>query len=590
MIGLGCMRLSTRRERDDDSAVAVIRAALDAGITLLDTGDSYALDESDRGHNERLIARALTEWTGDRSSITVGTKGGMRRPSGEWVPDGRARHIRESCEASRTSLGQNTIDLYQLHAVDPRTPLATSVRALAKLKEDGWIRDVGLCNVTLRQIREAQKIVPIASVQVSMSPFDDESLRNGVAEYCRDSGIRLIAYRPLGGDRRKSLARDIVLRAIADRHGATPEEVVLAWLMTFGDGVIPLPGATTIESVGSMSRALRVNLNNDDRASLDDKFSGNLLRIPRAQRRPSGQSAGEVVIVMGMPGAGKTTLTKTLEADGYERLNRDEMGGRLADLLPRLDEALGNGARRIVLDNTYPTRASRNAVIEAAWRRGARVRCVWLSTTIAAAQINAIRRMIEAHGSLPTPEEIRRRSKGDPRYLLPDAQFRYERTLEPPTIEEGFEDVSEERFRPIAEHGDRRALILDLDGVKDGGASSPLALIRRYQAAGWLVFVHAWRPRVSRGEIDAASVDYEFRKLRTELGGDLHTAYCPHDAGPPVCWCRKPIPGQVIEFASRSGAVLSRSIVAGDSAADRTMAERIGAQRVLFAELPDSAP
>ena len=470
MLGLGCMRLSTSRDRDDQRALAVIRAALDAGITLLDTANAYCLDDTELGTNERLIARAIAEWGGDRSKITVATKGGMRRPGGEWVPDGRAKHLRESCDASRRALGQDTIDLYQLHVVDPKAPLATSVRALAKLKEDGWIRDVGLCNVTVSQVHEAQAIVPIASVQVSLGPLDDENLRNGVAEYCRDNGILLIAHRPLGGDRRKGLARDIVLRTVASRLNATPEEVALAWLLTFGERVVPLPGATKVESVASIARAASIRLTDDDRAALDAKFSGTLLRVPRAQRRPPDETGGDVVIVMGMPGAGKTTAARELESAGYERINRDEMGGTLASLVPHLDQVLMEGKRRVVLDNTYPSRASRNEVIETAWRRGVRVRCVWLQTTVGDAQCNSIRRMIEVHGSLPAPEEIRERGKRDTRYLLPDAQFRYERTLEPPTTEEGFESVEPRAPSPRAATVQHRALILDLDHL-NGDAS-----------------------------------------------------------------------------------------------------------------------
>ena len=577
MLGLGCMRLSTGRDRDDQRAVAVIRAALDGGITLFDTANSYCLDDTERGHNERLIARAIAEWGGDRSQITVATKGGMRRPGGEWVPDGRAKHLRESCEASRVALGVDRLDLYQFHVVDPKTPLATSVRALARLKEDGWIRDVGLCNVTVSQIREAQAIVPIASVQVSFGPLDDENLRNGVAEYCRDNGILLIAHRPLGGDRRKSLARDIVLRAVADRHNATPEEVALAWLLTFGERVAPLPGATKVETVASIARASGIRLTDDDRAALDAKFSGTLLRVPRAQRRPQVDTESDVVIVMGMPGAGKTTHARALEAEGYERINRDELGGTLASLIPRLDEALADGKRRVVLDNTYPTRASRNEVIETAWRRGARVRCVWLQTAIGDAQINAIRRMIEVHGSLPTPEEIRALGKRDTRYLLPDAQFRYERTLEAPMMEEGFEsiDVATSDRRP-ATRGQHRSLVLDLDHLN--GNASLLEAVARHRSEGWLVFVHAWRPQIARGEVTTASVEAEFAALSRALGGEVDWAYCPHDAGPPVCWCRKPIPGQVIEFTVRRSVALDQSIVVGTAAADRTMAERVGAR------------
>jgi aryl-alcohol dehydrogenase-like predicted oxidoreductase/predicted kinase/histidinol phosphatase-like enzyme len=576
MIGLGCMRLSTSRDRDDERSVDVIRAALDAGFTLFDTADSYCLDETERGHNERLIGRALAEWGGDRSTITVATKGGVRRPRGQWIPDGRAKSLREACEASRQALRLETIDLYQLHTIDPKTPLATSVRALARLKEDGWIRDVGLCNVTVSQIREAQAIVPVSSVQVSLGPLDDENLRNGVAEYCRDNGIRLICYRPLGGERRKALARDVVLRTVADHHGATPYEIVLAWLLTFGERVIPLPGATKPETVASIVKSRSIRLSDDDRAALDSRFSGTLLRVPRSQRRPAVKRDAEVVVVMGMPGAGKTTVARELEAKGYERLNRDESGGTLADLVPRLDECLRAGKPRVVLDNTYPTRASRNEVIETAWRHGVGVRCIWMTTPVGQAQVNSIRRMIEAHGSLPTPEEIKERARGDTRYLLPDAQFRYERVLEPPTVEEGFEVVEPRAPRPRESGEGKRALVLDFDTL----TRTPTLrdAVMRYRSEGWQVFVHAWRPQVARGETTAAFVEQGFAALLGSLGGGFDWAYCPHDAGPPVCWCRKPIPGQAIEFAIRRGVALERSIVVGSSDADRTLAERVGAR------------
>src|SRR5262245_42876059 len=131
------MRLSTLPDRDDERGIAVLHAALDAGATFLDTADAYGFDESDIGHNERLRARALETWSGDRSQITVATKGGLTRPGGQWVPDGRAMHLSAACEASRRALGVERIALYQLHAPDPRTPLATSVRALAGLQQAG---------------------------------------------------------------------------------------------------------------------------------------------------------------------------------------------------------------------------------------------------------------------------------------------------------------------------------------------------------------------------------------------------------------------------------------------------------------------
>ena len=589
------MRLSTAPDRDEERGVAVIHAALDAGATLLDTADAYCFDERDTGHNERLVARALAAWSGDRARITVATKGGIRRAKGAWLPDGRARHLREACEASRRALGVDTIDLYQLHAVDPRVSIETSVGQLARLQKEGKIRDVGLCNVTVGQIRGAQAIVHIASVQVSLSPFDDDNLRNGVAEYCKDQGIRLIAYRPLGGERVTRLARDAALSRVAAKYDATNPEVVLAWLMSFGDDVVPIPGATRPETASSLARALRLQLDDDDRRTLDDRFSGRLLRVRRAERRPRSSSDGEVVVVMGMPGAGKSKVARDMESRGYERLNRDLLGGSLADLTPKLDDLLATGRRQVVLDNTYPTRASRNAPIETAWRHDVGVRCIWLTTDLANAQINSIRRMIEAHGRLPAPEEIRDRGREDSRYLLPDALFRYERTLEPPSLDEGFESIEERPFvrEELLGGAAVPAVILDLDNLL--GSDRPVLrpgdllldperrdALRRRSADGWLLFVHAWRPQIARGETTLEEVAACFAALGEQLGVPIDTASCPHDAGPPICWCRKPIPGSVIDFAVRRGIALGRSVVLGSSAADRTMAERIGVQFSAF--------
>lgn len=570
-IGLGCMRLSTDPERDDARARAVIHAALDAGATLLDTADAYAHDDRDIGHNERLVAVALASWPGDASRVTVATKGGIRRPKGAWVNDARAKSLRDACEASCRALGVTRIDLYQLHAVDPKVEIETSVRALAALQREGMIRDVGLCNVTVSQIERARAIVEIASVQVSLSVLDDENLRNGVAEYCREHGIRLIAYRPLGGERVKKVRRDALLARIAEKHGATPEEIALAWLTSFGDGVIPIPGATRLETARSLARVGTIALDDDDAQDLDARFSGRLLRVPRARRRAPDGGEGDVVIAMGMPGAGKTTLARELEASGYERLNRDALGGSLADLVPRLGAALGGGQRRVVLDNTYPTRKSRNEVIECAWEHGVPVRCIWLATPIGDAQMNAIRRMIDAHGRLPTPTEIKALGAKDPRYLGPDAQFRYERTMEAPSEDEGFVTVEKQIPRAFGAEGDqaRRALILDVDDV----TADTKDVLVRHAADGWLLFAHAWRPRATQDDVDA-----ELGRVREALGVEIELASCVHEAGPPICWCRKPIPGSVLDFAIHRGVALGQSIVVGRSAADRTMAERIGAR------------
>src|SRR5215470_14891414 len=190
-IGMGCMRLSTDPNRDDDRSAAVLHAALDAGATLLDTADAYCHDDRETGHNEHLVARALASWPGDRSRVRVATKGGLVRPDGAWMPDGRARHIADACAASLRALGVPRIDLYQLHAVDSRVPLATTMRAFAALRRDGLVDRVGLCNVTVGQIEDARRIVDVDAVQVELSLSHDDNILSGVAAYCIANGIEL---------------------------------------------------------------------------------------------------------------------------------------------------------------------------------------------------------------------------------------------------------------------------------------------------------------------------------------------------------------------------------------------------------------
>jgi hypothetical protein len=250
----------------------------------------------------------------------------------------------------------------------------------------------------------------------------------------------------------------------------------------------------------------------------------------------------------------------------------------------------------VVLDNTYPSRAARNDVIEAAWGRGVPVRCIWLNTSVADAQINSVRRMLEVHGKLPTPEEIRGCSKTDHRYLLPDAQFRYERTLEAPALEEGFARLETREFVREPERAEGRALLFDFDDLVGSGApvlvpdavtieASRREVVARWSAEGWFVFIHAWRPQVERKETTLNDVQACFVRLVELLGVACDFACCPHEAGPPVCWCRKPIPGSALEFAARRGVALARSIVVGSSQADRTMAERVGARFEAFESL-----
>ncbi|HYZ27890.1 MAG TPA: aldo/keto reductase, partial [Thermoleophilaceae bacterium] len=199
-IGLGCMRMSTD-EGDEQLALATIAAAADAGVTIFDTARAYGRGESPLGQNERLLAKGL-RLSGAAAKARIVTKGGMTRAGGAWVPDGRAKAIVADCEASMAALDGLPIDLYLIHAPDPRTPWRTSVRALSRLVDDGMVKRVGVSNVNRRQLDEAAELAPLAAVQVALSVFDDRAVRGGVVERCAELGVAVIAHSPLGGPRR----------------------------------------------------------------------------------------------------------------------------------------------------------------------------------------------------------------------------------------------------------------------------------------------------------------------------------------------------------------------------------------------------
>jgi HAD superfamily hydrolase (TIGR01662 family) len=590
------MRLSTEPDRDVARAVAVLHTAFDAGITLLDTSDAYAYDEAERGHNERVIAHAIATWTGDRATLRVATKGGLTRPGGRWEPDGRARHLVEACHRSRQALGVDRIAVYQLHAPDPRTPLSTSVRALARLRDDGFVAAIGLCNVTVGQIEEARRITRIDSIQVELSAWRPDHLLSGVADYCVANRLQLLAYRPLGGgpSRRKRAAIDQALAAVAARHGATPCEIALAWLADLSELIVPIPGATRVETVRSIARARSIALTDEDRAALDRH-----LPVPRALQRPRGrlpqpslQADGEVVLVMGLPAAGKSTFAQGLVAQGYRRINRDEAGGTLAQLLPALDAALESGTSRVVLDNTYVSRRSRAEVIRAAAARGFAVRCIWLSTDVEDAQTNAVARIVSRYGRLPGEPELKLLSRNDVSAFLPSVQFRYRRDMEPPHVSEGFSRVD---VVPFARHSDpafvRKALIVWCDGVlvrSRSGQRVPIdpddaeivpgraATLRKFQDDGFQLLGMSWQPEVAEGRQTAEGVEAIIRRVRELLGVEMEVEYCPHAAGPPKCWCRKPLPGLGVLFVQRHRLNPAQCIYVGDGAQDPAFARRLG--------------
>ena len=563
------MRLSTEPDRDDQRSIAVLHAAFDAGVTLLDTADAYCQDDSETGHNERLIATALASWPGDRSPIRLATKGGLTRPEGRWEPDGRAKHLIAACERSCRALNVGAIDLYQLHAPDPRTPFATSVRALAALHRDGVIKSIGLSNVTVGQIEEARRLAPIDAVQVELSVWHDGSILSGVIEYCIRNGIRVLAYRPLGG--RKSHSRtkaDPALNAVAARHGATPFEIALAWLDDLSPLITPLPGVTRVETVHSVARAHHIIFTDDDRRELETRF-------PTRVRSPIARTDREVVVVMGLPAAGKSTLAQTLVGDGYLRLNRDETGGSLRGVIGDLDGALSAGRQRIVLDNTYVTRKSRAEVIRTAAQHDVPVRCIWLMTSVDEAQVNAVTRLIERYGRLPDEQELAALRKTDVNAFPPTVVFRYQRELEPPDESEGFSRIDRVTF-------ERRANPAHVNGaviawIDDPAKLDALAVLRSP------IIVLSWQPSIADGVRSRADVEAAFSAAAARAGLSIEFDCCPHGAGPPRCWCRKPLPGLGVAAIHRHQLDPARCLYIGDGSMDPGFARKLG---FMFREAP----
>jgi aryl-alcohol dehydrogenase-like predicted oxidoreductase len=268
-VGYGGMHLSIQGRPPEQQAIRAVHAALDAGVTFIDTADVYCLDENEIGHNERLIARALKSWKGNSDAVIVATKGGLRRPGGRWETDARPEHLRLACERSLSALGVERIDLYQLHAPDPRIPLTESVGALADLQREGKIRWVGLSNVSVDEIREAEASVRVTSVQNRLNPFFREALAEGVVEYCAKQGIGFLAYSPTGGGRlNRKLPAHPVLRTMAARLGVTPHSLALAWVLAQCPAIIVIPSARTVEHAIDSAGAAELTLSQADLAAI----------------------------------------------------------------------------------------------------------------------------------------------------------------------------------------------------------------------------------------------------------------------------------------------------------------------------------
>lgn len=280
-IGLGAMPLSIEHRPDESRAVATVHAALDAGVTLIDTADSYHWHAGEEGHNERLVARALARYGGDTSGVLIATKGGRGRPGdGSWTVTATPEHLKRAARASAGRLGLDAIGLYQLHKPDPDVPWAESVGALRELLDAGTIRAAGISNVTTGQIREAYAILGdgLVSVQNQYSPAVRDS--EPQLRLCTELGLAFLPWSPLGGISRSSLdgpsgpaSAGTAFHRVAAAHGVSPQRVALAWLLARSPAVIPLPGASRPASITDSAGAVRLELTEAELAELGAPLS-----------------------------------------------------------------------------------------------------------------------------------------------------------------------------------------------------------------------------------------------------------------------------------------------------------------------------
>lgn len=586
--GMGVMRLSTEPTRDAARARDTIAAGLDAGVVLLDTSDAYALEASERGHSERALREILAAREGPRPLVV--TKGGLRRPKGRWVPDGRAKWLAEACADSCAALGVEAVDLYLLHAVDPKTKLQTSARALARLRDEGRARAVGLCNVTVGELEAVAKHGPWAAVEVELGLGNPRAIRSGVVEYAARHGLWLLAHRPFGGVKAAGRwPRHRALAPVAESLGVSAHAVGLAYLRSLGPHIVPLPGPTTPAHAAEAGSDLVLDAS--DLRHLDAAFEVHAsLRTPRAKRRPKAPDAAhDVVLTMGIPGSGKSTYARTLQAQGYLRLNRDELGGTLRGIRKRFEAALEDGVAKVVLDNTYVERALRDEILEVAWRHGRDVRCVWAEVPPEVAQVRAILRMLDHCGRLVDRSELAQVQKEAPNVVGPSVVQRFVERLEPPAEDEGFSAIevlrSELRWPEAwigsgvivaldsglrrSARGDRAPLTPE-DVVIDEAAAEAVRALERPVAA------IAWAPEVEAGQQTEAALQAVLERTQALLPFDVDFAVCRHGPGPQSCWCRLPMPGLGVELLRRNRWDPRRTRMLGRTPAEKSFARRLG--------------
>ncbi|MBD2775015.1 aldo/keto reductase [Iningainema tapete] len=270
-LGMGGMPMSLSNRPEESQSLNVIHRALDLGVTFIDTADSYCKDESDKHHNERLIHKALQSYNGDVSKVIVATKGGLMRPNGNWTRNGNPQHLRETIRVSFEALGGNKpIDVWQYHAPDPNYTIEESLAPAKEAVDEGIIRFVGVSNFSVEQIKRAQDVVDIVSVQNQYNPWQRQPEFDGVLEYCEKEELTFLPWSPFGGSRRHQGLQDFpTISKLAQEKGVSVYSIVLAWLRSKSPCILPIPGASKVSSIEDSVRAADVKLSNDEVQRID---------------------------------------------------------------------------------------------------------------------------------------------------------------------------------------------------------------------------------------------------------------------------------------------------------------------------------
>jgi aryl-alcohol dehydrogenase-like predicted oxidoreductase len=261
-LGFGAMRITGAGiwgpPPDRDEAKAVLRRAIELGVNFIDTADAYGPNIS-----EELIGEALHPYPDD---LVIATKGGLERTGpGQWPVNGRPEHLIEACEASLRRLKLEQIPLYQFHRPDPAVPLEDSISALVTLKEQGKIRHIGLCNVTENQLRRAQRLAPIVSIQNRFNVADRRS--ESLIDLCEQEQMVFLPWAPI-----QDLDSNRIVQQIAQRYDMTPRQIVLGWLLARSPSILPIPGTGSVSHLDDNVAAVAIKLTNFEVGSITDSM------------------------------------------------------------------------------------------------------------------------------------------------------------------------------------------------------------------------------------------------------------------------------------------------------------------------------